>query len=338
MNPMNACLKAVSGYLPQGVLTNDDLGALFPGIRVDDLTRLTGVKSRHISLPDETAVDMAVEAGKNLFREHSIQPKDIDFVLLNTQWPDYITPTSACVVQDRLQLPQIAGALDISQGCTGYIYGLAVAKGMVGSGSAKNVLLLTSETITKSIHENDHSNRAIFGDGATASLISASEEKKGEIGSFSLGSDGKRYQDIIIRAGGARKPFATSTGDSTIRESVPREDLFFMNGPAVFSFSVNVTPGLIGDTLLKNQVKMEEIDLFVFHQANQIILETILRKNRIPQEKSIIHLEEVGNTVSSTIPFALMQAMKEGRIQPGTKVLLAAFGVGLSWGGTVVQF
>jgi 3-oxoacyl-[acyl-carrier-protein] synthase-3 len=336
---MNACLRAVSGYLPEKVLTNAGLSELFPGIRMEDLTRLTGVRSRHIALNGETAADMALQAGLNLFKEHSIDPAVIDFVLFNTQWPDYITPSSSCILQDRLNIPQSAGALDISQGCTGYIYGLSMAKGLVESGSAKNVLLLTAETITRSIHPSDHSNRAIFGDGATASLISTGPGEGGKIGNFVFGSDGRKYKDIIIRTGGARNPVSGKTENAADWISgIPREELFYMNGPAVFTFSVNVTPGLIRDILDKNEMEMEDIDLFIFHQANQIILETIIRKNKIPQDKAIIYLEDVGNTVSSTIPLALSQAIRDGKVRKGSRILLAAFGVGLSWGGTVLQF
>ena len=336
---MNASLLAVSGYLPEKVLTNEELGRLFPSIRIEDLTRLTGVKQRHIAAEDETAVDMAVAAALNLFGEQRLDPAEIDFLLLNTQWPDYITPSSACIVQDRLGIPLSAGSLDISQGCTGYIYGLSVAKGLVESGSARKVLLLTAETITKSIHPEDHSNRAIFGDGATASLITAGESAGASIGNFTFGSDGSKFRDIIIQAGGARKPFQTPESQATeTGPALRREDMFFMNGPAVFTFSVNVTPGLIGSILQKNELSMEETDLFIFHQANQIILETIIRKNKIDPGKAVIFLEELGNTVSSTIPFALMAARQQGKAGKGSKVLLAAFGVGFSWGGTVLKF
>ncbi len=335
---MNACLRAVSSYLPEKVLTNEELARIFPDIRMEDLTRLTGVKQRHVARQDETAVDMAVSAAEKLFREHHIEPSDIDFILLNTQWPDYITPSSSCIIQERLGIPQHAGTLDISQGCTGYVYGLSMAKGLVESGSAKNVLFLTAETITKSIHVSDHSNRAIFGDGASASLISASEEKMGKIGSFVFGTDGKKYDDIIIRGGGARKPFKGTATENRHPNETEREDLFYMNGPSVFTFSVNVTPGLIRDIIVRNALRMEEIDCFIFHQANQIILETVSRKNNIPKEKSVIYLEKVGNTVSSSIPLALEHALKTGMVKPGSKVMLAAFGVGLSWAGTVVEF
>lgn len=336
---MNACLSAVSCYLPDRMLTNEGLSELFPGIRIEDLTRLTGVRQRHIAGPGETAADMAVQAALNLFREHAIDPAGIDFILLNTQWPDFITPSSSCIVQDRLGIPKSAGTLDISQGCTGYVYGLSIAKGLVESGSANRVLLLTSETITKSIHPDDHSNRAIFGDGATASLITSRNDSGGKIGQFVFGTDGKKYEDIIIRAGGARDPFPANPSEPADRmNEIPREGMFYMNGPAVFTFSVNVTPGLIGDILERNNMKMKDIDCFIFHQANQIILETILRKNKIPEEKAVIHLENVGNTVSSTIPMALQQAFREGRVKKGSTVLLAAFGVGLSWGGTILTF
>lgn len=336
---MKACLKAISSYLPEKVLSNDELSLLFPDIRMEDLTRLTGVTSRNISAPDETAADMAARAALNLFAEHQIEPAGIDFILLNTQWPDYITPSSSCILQHRLGIPVSAGTLDISQGCTGYIYGLSAAKGLVESGQAGRVLLLTAEAITKSIHPGDHSNRAIFGDAATASLIVACDDERGAIGNFRFGTDGNKYDDIIIKAGGARNPYgASAAGSGPLSEQMEREDLFYMNGPSVFTFSVNVTPGLIREILLQNHLSIKETDLFIFHQANRIILETILRKNKIPDEKAVICLENVGNTVSSTIPLALQQASRQGRLVPGTKALLAAFGVGLSWGGTVIRF
>ena len=169
---MKSCIKAISYYLPERVLSNEDLAREFPDYKIEDLTRLTGVKNRNIAGPDQTPGDLAVEAAKKLFSEHSVKPEDIDHILFCTQMGDYLTPTTACVIQERLGIPKNAGAVDFNQGCTGYIYGLGMAKGLVETGMAKKVLLLTSETITHLIHEEDKSNRAIFGDGAAATIIS----------------------------------------------------------------------------------------------------------------------------------------------------------------------
>jgi 3-oxoacyl-[acyl-carrier-protein] synthase-3 len=338
---MKSFLEAISHYLPAGVLTNDDLAARFPGLKIDDLTRLTGVERRHIASPGETSADMAVSAAEKLFAEHHIDRGSIDFILFNTQWSDYITPASACIIQDRLGIPRNAGALDISQGCTGYIYGLSLAKGLIGTGSARRVLLLTSDTITRSVHPLDRSNQAIFGDAAAATLISATGDEKGpHIGQFVFGTDGSGYQEIIIKHGGARYPLPKYQQDDYTDSygNLRNDACFYMNGAAIFSFSVKIVPEILSRTLEANHLKLEETDFFAFHQANRIILETIIKKNKIPWEKTLIHLENCGNTVSSTIPLALYHALQEGRIRKGDKVLLAGFGVGLSWGGGVVEF
>jgi len=334
---MNSKISAISIYLPSKVLTNDELHRQFPDVRIQELTRLTGVGSRHIAGIDETSVDMGQRAAEKLFKEHDISPGEIDFVLLCTTWADYITPASACILQDRLGIPQSSGALDINQGCTGFVYGLAAAKGLIETGSAKNVLLVTSETITHSIHPDDVSNKAIFGDAAVATLVSGTEKGEG-LGQFTFGTDGSGYNDIIIKYGGARYPLNEyEAKDYTDNRGAVRNDAsFYMNGPAIFSFSTKVAPQIISDTLRKNDLSFSDIDFFAFHQANRIILETIIKKNQVPPEKTMIYLDDVGNTVSSTIPIVLKKALEESRIKQGDKVLLAAFGVGLSWGGTVV--
>lgn len=335
---MNSRISAISLYFPERVLGNEELHGRFPDIRINELTRLTGVFSRHIAGKEETSVDMAQKASELLFHEHGIAAGQIDFVLLCTQWGDYITPASACILQDRLGIPRSAGALDISQGCTGYLYGLATAKGLIGSGSAMNVLLVTSETITKSIHPQDVSNMAIFGDAASATLVSADTAKNG-IGAFTFGTDGSGYSDIIIKYGGARYPLTTHKPEDyrDDRGAIRNDASFYMNGPAIFSFSTKVAPQIISDTLARNNLEFDDIDFFAFHQANRIILETIIKKNRIPEEKTLIYLDDVGNTVSSTIPIVLNKVLREGRIGKGSKILLAAFGVGLSWSGTVIE-
>ncbi|MBW6459887.1 MAG: ketoacyl-ACP synthase III [Bacteroidales bacterium] len=338
---MRSFIEAISYHLPEKVLTNQELASRFPGLKIEDLTRLTGVTERHIAADGETSTDLAVKAAEKLFKEHSIDRNSIDFILFNTQWSDYITPASACVIQDRLKILQHAGALDISQGCTGHLYGLSVARGLIETGSARKVLLLTSDTITRSIHPQDKSNQAIFGDGAAATLVSATSAETGpHIGNCIFGTDGSGYQEIIIRHGGARYPLPEfQTTDFTDNFGNIRNDAcFHMNGAAIFSFSVKIVPEIIERTLKANQLNRDDIDFYIFHQANRIILETLIKKNKIPADKTIIFLDKCGNTVSSTIPIALYHARKEGRVKKGDKVLLAGFGVGLSWAGSVVEF
>jgi len=337
---MKSHIKAISYYLPPKAVTNDDLAGEFPGLKIDDLTRLTGVKTRYVAGSDETAADLAFRAATKLFAEHGISPDDIDHLLFCTQGTDYITPSTSCLLQERLGIAETAGTLDINQGCTGYIYGLSIANGLIATGNARNVLLLTSVTISQKIHPADKSNRAIFGDGAAASLISVSENENTGLGHFIFGTDGKGYDAIIIKHGGARFPtHVFPARDYTDANGNIRNDRnFYMNGAAVFTFSVEKTPKMIRELLGKAGLSEDDIDLYVLHQANRIILESIFRKLKVPESKSLYHLENCGNTVSSTIPIALYHAIADGRVKKGDTLVLAGFGVGFSWAGCILRY
>ena len=335
----NWSIKGISYYLPEKVVSNKDLANDFPGFKIDELTRLTGVLERHIAEKDENASDLGVKACEKLFDEYGIKKEDIDFILYCTQIGDYFTPATSCIIQDRLGIPKNAGTLDFNQGCTGFVYGLNIASGLIASGTAKNILLITTVTISKLLHPKDKSNRAIFGDGAAATLITA-EPGNLNFGKFVFGSDGSGFESIIIKQGGERFPTKEFASDDYIDEfeNVRNDACFYMNGSSVFTFSVETVPKMIEQLLEKNELKKEDIDLYVLHQANRIILESIFRKLKIPAEKYTIDLDYVGNTVASTIPIALKNAITNGRIKRGDKVMLAGFGVGFSWGGTVISF
>ncbi len=343
---MRSYIKTISYYLPEKVLTNNDLLEKFPGLKINELTRLTGVKERHIAANNEVASDLAVKSAEKLFFENSINPDEIDFVIFCTQSNDYMTPSTACIIQDRLNLPKTCGSFDFNQGCTGYIYGLSLSKGLIESRQAKNILLLTAETISKKIHPEDKSNMAIFGDGASATLISVKDDNEtgnpygrlSVVGDFVFGTDGSGFEEIIIKHGGSRFPYPETKSVDYKDDfgNVRNDGCFYMNGSAVFSFSVKIAPALINEILKKAGKKKEEIDLFVLHQANQIILESIFIKADIPKEKSFYCLEKCGNTVSSTIPIALKEAMNQGKAKSGDTILLVGFGVGFSWAGTIV--
>lgn len=336
---MKAIIKAISYYLPEKILTNDDLRDQFPDIRMEDLTRLTGVKERHIASENETSGDLAAKSAQKFFEEYDVDKDEIDYLILCASMGDYITPPTSCILQDKLGLKKNIGTFDFNQGCTGYIYGLSVAKGLIESGQAKNILLLTAETISKKIHPEDKSNRAIFGDGAAATLISATEKKQG-IGDFVFGTDGRGHENIIIKHGGAKFPYPETISDD-YKDSygnVKNDACFFMNGSEVFTFSVSHAPKMINNLLQKASIKKEEVKLFILHQANRIILETIFKKLGIRDDQAFYCLEKWGNTVQSTIPVALKEAINQGRVQPGDKLVLAGFGVGFSWAATMVEF
>ncbi len=333
---MSAFIQAISYYLPQEILTNDNLCEIFPVLTKEEIFAKTGIRKRHISATGETASDLAFKAAKKLFRENKINPASIDYIILCTETPDYIAPASSCILQHRLGLPETDGAIDITQGCSGFVYSLSVAKGLVESGQAKNVLLLTAETETKVIHPDDTECRMIFGDGAAATLISSSA-KKG-IGNFIFGTDGKGAKHLLIESSGFRNPVNERWLKKNKSAGGMINGKMHMNGTEIFVFALKVVPALVQNILEKNNLKMNDIDFFVFHQPNVFLLETLRRKIKIPQEKFIVELENFGNTVSSTIPIALCEAIKSGKIKRGMKILVAGFGIGYSWAGTVIQY
>ena len=325
---MEAYIKAISYYLPENVVTNERLVEEFPEWSVDKIAKKVGINERHIAAEDETAGDLAFKAAKKLIQENEIQKESIDFILLCTQSPDYFLPSTSCVIQNKLGLSTKCGAFDFNLGCSGYEYGLAVAKGLISSNIAKNVLLLTAETYNKHIHPKDKGNRTIFGDGASATLISI--EGFAKIGEFILGTDGSGYDRLIHKTGAMR--YQKPLNDLHLDENgTPlSSDFLFMDGKAIFDFTSDVVPPMIEETLEKNQLKKEDVDLYVFHQANRYMINYLRKLMGIEKDKFYVYMENVGNTVSSTIPIALCEAKKEGKLHGN--VILAGFGVGLSYG------
>ena len=330
---MKAYIKGIAYYLPEAVLTNEELVEQFPEWTVDKISKKVGISERHITTNEETAGDMAIKAAEKLISEKEIDRSIIDFVLLCTQSPDYHLPSTSCIIQDKLGLSTKCGAFDFNLGCSGYEYGLAVAKGLIVGGIAKNVLLLTAETYTKYIHPQDKGNRTIFGDGATATLIS--DSGFAEIGEFCLGTDGSGAEQLIVKTGCARqfKPIEDYSVDE--EGGIHSSDHLYMNGKAIFDFTSDVVPPLIDETLQKNGLSMDDVNLFVFHQANKYMINYIRKLMSIDKERFYIHMENVGNTVSSTIPIALCEAKKEGKLKGS--IVLAGFGVGLSYGAVVLH-
>lgn len=328
---MKIFIKDIAYYLPPSTVANEDLVKEFPEWSVGKIADKVGVIERRVVI-DETAVDLAVKAAERLFAQNMVNKEDVDFVLFCTQSPDFKLPSSACIIQDRLGLSTKCGAFDFNLGCSGYEYGLAVAKGLIVSGVSNNVLLLTGETYTRYIHPKDKGNRTIFGDGASATLIST--EGFAEIGEFCLGTDGSGARNLIVKTGGAR--FEEKANDLSFDESGNpiSSDHLFMDGQEIFMFTLVKVPKMMKEVLTKNNLQKEDIDLFVFHQANKYMLEHLRKKLKIDEDKFFVNLAKVGNTVSSTIPIALCDARDENKLTGN--VLLAGFGVGLSWGATIL--
>lgn len=333
---MKTYIKGISYYLPEKILTNEQISAEFPEWTVEKIISKIGIKQRHVSADDETASDMALKAANILFEEYNIDRSIIDYVILITQSPDYILPTTACVLQERLGLSTAIGAIDVNQGCSGFIVGISLAKGLIAGEMAKNVLLITAETYSKHIHPRDKGNRTIFGDAAAATLIST--DGFAEIANFCFGTDGRGADNLIVKTGGQRHKMPINDLKFDESGNPKSSDYLFMDGSEILNYTLDYFPPLIKDTLLKNNLELQNIDLFVFHQANKFIMELLRKKLKIEDHKFYRFFENIGNTVSSTIPIAMKEAIKEGKLNKKSNVLIAAPGLGYSWAGAIVKF
>ena len=320
-------------------MTNEDLAREFNDWDAAKIYEKTGIIERRIAAPGECASDLAFQAAKNLFADGACSSTDVDFLLFCTQSPDYFLPATACTLQNRLGLPTNCGAIDFNQGCSGFVYGLALAKSLIETGTASKVLLLTAETYSKHINPRDRSARTIFGDGAAAALISGFESDDDLIGPFVFGTDGRGENELIVPAGGMRN---RATPETKIEKKAEggnwrSPENLFMNGPEIFNFTLQSVPAAIERLLDKCGKTMNDVDCFVFHQANGFMLERLRAKLNIPVGKFYLHMELSGNTVSCTIPIALEHARAEGKISAGQTAMLVGFGVGYSWAACMVR-
>jgi 3-oxoacyl-[acyl-carrier-protein] synthase-3 len=334
-----ARISAIEYELPERLLDNQMLADEFPEWDVDKIFQKTGINERRIVADDETASDLAFRACEKLFASGAIAREDIDCLIYCTQSPDYMLPATACVLQHRLQLPQHCAAFDFNQGCSGFIYGLGLAKGFIESGQCKNVLLITAETYSRYINPKDKSVRTLFGDAAAVTLVRASDEGPW-LDRFRYGSDGAGAQNLIVPMGAARRPLVAGELPAEYEDdsgNVRSDANLYMNGPAIFEFSMTRVPALFA-SLFDEQFSVDDSDLFVFHQANQFMLEALRRRLKLPPEKFITEFKHCGNTVSCSIPIALKESLVKGVVQPGSVITAVGFGVGYSWGACVIRW
>jgi 3-oxoacyl-[acyl-carrier-protein] synthase-3 len=335
---MEAFINFISYYLPQNTLSNSDIESQFPEWTIDKISSKTGIFNRHISDSNQCASDLAISASFNLFEEYNIDKNSIDYIILCTQSPDYFLPTTACLIQNRLGLKTSIGAIDVNQGCSGFIYSLGIAKGLIVSNQANKILVLTSDTYSKYIHPKDKNNKTLFGDGAAAVLVSNHPDGLGaKLSSFLYGTDGSGYDKLIVQNGALRNNVRNSIDVYEDGVFVKNDDNLYMDGRAVFQFTNTVVPLIVKEILEKENLKIEDIDKFVFHQANKFMLDKLRLRLEIPDHKFIFNAEKIGNTVSSTIPISLKGLIENGAIKPGERILLSGFGVGLSYGATIVR-
>lgn len=326
-----AFIKRVEYYLPEKVLKNAELSALYPEWTEERIESKTGICARHVAAEGETSLDMAEQVCNKMFANSDFKKEDVDFLILMTETPDYYLPSSACILHGRLDLDEKCGAFDINLGCSAYIYGLILAKSLIVSGTAKNVLLVTADTYTKLIHPMDKSTRTLFGDAATATWISG--EGMLSIEDSVYGTRGKRYDDLLVPAGAFRKPKDEETRVVHIDENgySRSEENIFMDGANIMAFSIDVVPKTLKELLIKAGIEDSDIALYVFHQANDFMLSYLQKKLKIEDLRFAKSFSDTGNTVSSSIPIVLSRYIEKDMLPKGN-IVLCGFGVGLSWG------
>jgi 3-oxoacyl-[acyl-carrier-protein] synthase-3 len=322
-----ASLGPIAIHLPAKVETNQLLAAEFPQWNMEAIFAKTGIRSRPIADRQQCPSDLGVAAAEKLFAEYAIDRGSIDFLLFCTQTPDYPLPTTACLVQDRLGLPTAIGALDFNLGCSGFVYGLSLADGLIRSGSARRVLLITAETYSRYIDAADRSLRPIFADGAAATLVDAAGEPS--LGHFVFGTDGRGGDALMVAEGGARAP-----GQSLQPKKRRRwPSSLYMDGPELVRFTLDVVPPMVQRLLADSRLRPQDVDFYLMHQATLFMLEHLRVKLSLEADSVPSNLEERGNTVSSTLPILIHDLRNLGRLRPGKQSLLIGFGVGLSWAG-----
>ena len=329
---MGAIIKTIEYVYPKQKITNNDLSLQFPDYDFSKFEEKVGIKNRYWVQDGETALDLAMEACNKLFNK--IDKASIDFILYCTQSPEYFLPTTACILQNHLGLRKNIGALDFNLGCSGFTYGVGLAKALINAGQAKNVLLVTAETYSKYLHSKDRSNRAIFGDAAAATLISFSEKEYR--GDFLFGTDGSGYDKLIVKNGCSR--FSLEVDSQEIiygTNNVYTDNHLYMNGPEVFNFTNEVIPNFTKEVLEKNNIRIEDVNQFVFHQANAFMLNFMCKRLKIEKDKFYIDLQDGGNTVSCTIPIALKKYSQY--IKESESIIIVGFGFGLSWSGGLIK-
>ncbi len=324
-----AAIGPIAVHFPDRVETNEQLARDYPDWNMDLIASKTGILQRYIAAEDECASDLGYRAARKLMDEQNIDPNSIDFLLLCTQTPDYPLPTTACLLQDRLGLPTHCGAIDFNLGCSGFVYGLALAEGLLKLPNIRRILLITAETYSKYIDPADRSLRTIFSDAAAATLIEASD--RATLTGFRFGTDGSGADTLLVNSGGARPKKDALQPRHRKRWDSP----LYMDGPSLMSFTIAAVPPVVDEILQAADVARDQVDLYLLHQATRKMLEQLKQSLDVNEEQLPIRMERVGNTVSSTLPILISELRDEGAIRPSTNNVLIGFGVGWSWAGCV---
>lgn len=331
-------IEAIEYHLPETKITNEELEQKFPNWDVEKVSQKSGVRLRHMAKPEETALDLAKSACDRLFQKFPELKEEIDGIIFCTQSPDHIMPSNAFLLQEHLGLKDNLLAFDYNLACSGYVYGLSIVNGLIATGVASKLLLVTADTYSKYISPKDRSTKVLFSDAAAVSLIVKGDEDA--ITDIILASAGREHKSFYIPAGGLKTPKSTETAmeNEDIGGNIRSQEQIHMNGFNVWKFIATAVPRQINEILKRNDLKIDDIKLFLFHQASKLTLESLIRALKIPESKTYSNLEFIGNTVSASIPILMKDAMDSGKLKRGDLVLISGFGVGLSWGSILMRF
>tara|TARA_X000001036_G_C20653024_1_gene795790 strand:- start:650 stop:1654 length:1005 start_codon:yes stop_codon:yes gene_type:complete len=333
---MSLKISKLDYYLPENIETNKILEDENPQWKLDRVTKKSGVSERHIALENETAYDLSLKACEKALKDYD--KSKIQGIIYCTQSPDYIMPSNAFLLHKDLKLDDSVFAFDFNHACTGYIYSLVIANSFIKSSMADSILLVNADTYSKYINKKDRSTRVLFGDAAAVTLIESDKDAKGII-DYELASNGKNYDKFWIPSGGLRSPKTHETSNETEDHlgNIRSEEDISMDGLGVWSFINSVVPNQINNILDRNNISINKIDQIIFHQASLLTLESIIQSMKLDREKVFINIENVGNTVSSSIPIALKDAYDQGKVSSGSRIILSGFGVGLSYGTILME-
>jgi 3-oxoacyl-[acyl-carrier-protein] synthase-3 len=333
----NIGITALSAVVPSKVINNLDYTHFMSTEEVATVVKMTGIAKRRFADGNTCSSDLCIAAAERLFSECGVDRSEIDFIIFVSQTPDYRTPPTSMMIQNRLRLSKDVGSFDINLGCSGYVYGLANAFLYASQPTIRKVLLLNGETKSKAYSTKDKSTSLLFGDGATATIVEKTDYTNPTF--VSLKSDGAGFRHIIMPGGGYRKQSSLETLQEKTYEdgSIRTEEHGSMDGAAVFNFTITEVPSDIKDLMQKANIGWDEIDYFVPHQANKFITDHIAKKFKVPPEKLLYSLHKYGNTSSASIPLTLVSELGDSATDNKFKVLLSGFGVGLSWGNVITE-
>ncbi len=330
MKNKSVIISGTGSYLPEKILTNDDISKI---VDTNDewISTRSGIKERRIAAPNEASSDMALIASQRALKAANLSPEDIELVIVTTVSPDKMFPSTACLLQAKLGIRNNIPCFDIEAACSGFVYGLEVASKMMRSGHYKNALVVSAEKMSTMLDWTDRNTCVLFGDGAGAIVLSISDEENVGVLDTVLGADGSGQVTLEMPAGGSAMPTTHETLDAKL-------NTVKMDGKEVFKMAVKIMGDKAFEVIERYGLPLEKLDLLIPHQANTRIIESVVKKLKLPMEKVFINIEKYGNTSSASIPIALDEALAQGRIKKGDHILFVAFGAGLTWGATLVKW